>query len=172
MDHNILWGTLAKGIGRRAQSKHVLHYCTSIRRRPYVIATDLCHFPKNMINIMMSQPEFLEIQDEDYSHIVNYIALDKNGLVDPGIIGRLNGHNGATYWSGEDKSDLELTLGCHIFNCKQSGIRNTYICQIPKGTPIPDALKLWKSCHENPFYLLRAKVPLSLPNLQSLLHRF
>ena len=119
--------------------------------------------------------KFLELQDEETFYIWNCVTLDQHGHVDPNThVSEFDAHNGATYRQIQDKFELGFDLDCHMISCEEDGRngQDTYVCQIARGTPIPDALRLWMTVGWNPYYVLRARVSLSLPELQRLLSEF
>ena len=185
---NLLRSVLAKSSRRHSPFKYVHHYCTGVQSPPHyspsINDTGLRFSPEVSINIMMDRFYFLEIEededevedendDEDvtFTYRTNTVVLDKNGLVDPNPAD--DDHNSALYIISEDKADLAQTIDDHLMGCGAISLdpRDTYVCQIPDQTPIPDELQLWETRH-NDDYILRAKVPLPLSDLQVLLNRF
>ena len=181
MYHSPLRTLLTRNFKKQPIWTHVHNHCTGVELSPNVIPTDFRYFPKALVNIMLERLNFLRSSDRSDGFYFfgdeadNCVILDANGTVNPNVEGKRDAHNGATYLNSEDMDELAFNLSGHMEYCEEMkrDAQDSYVCTIRKGTPIPADLKLWNTDHyENPHYLLRAKVPLSLPNLQVLLSEF
>ena len=122
---------------------------------------------------MMDHPnKFLQIKIPDDYFNTNCVTVDQNGFVDPHTqLGELDAPNGATYMS---TTNLAFDLDLETISREGMGLNgeDTYVCHIPRGTPIPDSLRLWMTIQANPDYILRSRMPMTMLGLQKLLSEF